>query len=134
MTEEIKEQYYLDSKKHRGIMTRRDIVVYLSGKYSGDIEENLKTARINAINLWEQGYTVLTPHLNTQHFEKDCLCVYDDYIAGDLSLLSRCDVIYMMDGWEDSSGAKMERDYAKSQNIPVVYNDLELHQQFESVL
>lgn len=132
MENEVKD--YLGSKKHRSEMTARDIVVYLSGKYSGDVEENLKTARAKAIRLWEQGYTVLTPHLNTQNFEVDCLCVYDDYIAGDLVLLSRCDVVYMMEGWEESSGAKIERDYAKSRNIPIVYNDLELQQQFESVL
>jgi hypothetical protein len=95
--------------------------LYLSGKYSGDIDANIEEARKIAIELWERGYTCLTPHLNTYHFEVDCKCVYEDYIRGDLELIVGCDAMVMLPVWEQSSGAKIEKEFAKSIGVPVYY-------------
>jgi hypothetical protein len=100
----------------------RNNVIYISGKYSGDIETNIRKAREAAIKVWEAGFTALTPHLNTIHFEQDCKCRYEDYINGDLALLTNCDAILMLDNWEESQGAKIERQYAVERCIPVFYN------------
>jgi hypothetical protein len=97
------------------------MIIYLSGCYSGNIDENILAARKIAIELWERGYTVLTPHLNTIHFEKDCKCKYEDYIKGDLELLARCDVLVLMPNWIDSNGAKEEKEYARSLGMPIYY-------------
>lgn len=97
------------------------MVVYISGRYSGEIVENIDIARRVAIELWEQGFSVLTPHLNTYHFETDCNCKYDDYIRGDLEMLSRCDAIIMLQGWNQSKGATKEREYAKYLGLPIYY-------------
>jgi hypothetical protein len=105
---------------------KRDIVVYISGKYSGkdydEIESNIKKVRETAIKLWELGYTVLAPHLNTYHFETDCKCSYQDYIDGDLTLLSRCDAILMLDNWEESTGAKIEKQAAEDRMMEIFFN------------
>lgn len=96
-------------------------VVYVSGKYSGNIDENIHAARLAAIKIWEHGNIALTPHLNTAHFEIDCNCKYEDYIEGDLELLERCDAVVMLPGWEESAGAVKERNAALIEMIPIFY-------------
>ena len=114
-------------------MTKREIVVYISGKYSGDIEQNIQVARRKAIELWELGYTCLTPHLNTMNFDGDCTCTYEDYIEGDLALLGKCDVIYMLEDWEQSGGARIEKDYARKEGIHIVFNNTELNEYWKEL-
>lgn len=98
----------------------RDKVIYVSGLYTtGDISENIALARKYAIKIWEEGFTALTPHLNTAHFEEDCSCMYSDYIDGDIVLVNRCDGVFMLPNWELSNGARIERDHAKSCGFPV---------------
>lgn len=36
-------------------------------------------------------------------------------------LISTCDAIYMLSNWEISPGARMERDYAKSLGLEILY-------------
>lgn len=116
---------------------KRSLVIYLSGKYSGktkrEISRNIEIARNYAIMLWEAGATVVTPHLNTQHFEQDCTCTYEDYIEGDLALLGKCDVIYMLEDWEQSGGARIEKDYARKEGIHIVFNNTELNEYWKEL-
>ncbi len=100
----------------------RNIIVYISGRYAGDTDTNLRLAREEAIRVWEAGYTALCPHLNTYHFEQDCKCTYDDYLAGDLVLLQKCDCVLMLQGWEQSNGARTEKEFAELNRIPVFYS------------
>src|SRR3990167_5863387 len=95
------------------------MLVYVSGKYTGDIDANIEAARRIAIQLLECGHAVICPHLNTQHFELDCKATYDDYIRGDLEMVARCDAMVMVPDWQNSNGAKIERDYAERLGIPV---------------
>lgn len=105
---------------------KRSIVVYISGKYSGDIENNIRVARQYAIQVWERGYTALCPHLNTVNFERDCTCEYNDYIMGDLALLEFCDIILMLPDWQSSTGAKIEHDFASKKGLKIIYSLEEL--------
>lgn len=100
----------------------RNKVVYISGKYSGDIVTNIDKARKLAIEVWEAGFTALTPHLNTIHFENDCQCTYEDFIDGDLELIKRCDCLLMLPEWDYSKGALMEHAEAKKLNKPIFYS------------
>jgi hypothetical protein len=97
------------------------MLVYVSGRYSGNVDENIAAAAEVAVQLWERGHAVLCPHLNTAHFEKFCKATYEQYIAGDLDMISRCDAIVMLVGWEDSRGAVIERDYATDLGMPIYY-------------
>ncbi len=98
------------------------MIVYLSGCYTnGNTEENIAAARKVAIELWEKKYTVLAPHLNTAHFEKDCKCEYEDYLRGDFELIARCDAVIMLQGWNLSGGSTRERKYAEQLGVPVYY-------------
>lgn len=102
------------------------MIIYVSGKYSAPtrdgIEKNIQSARRGAIAVWEKGHTALCPHLNTQHFDDDCKCGYDDYIHGDLEMVTRCDAIFMLPGWQESKGAVRELAFARKCEIAEFYS------------
>lgn len=95
------------------------MIIYTAGKYSGDVDANIAVAREWAIKLWEAGHTVICPHLNTAHMDKDCKATYEDFIAGDLQIVSRCDAVFMLPDWGGSKGANIEREYAVKHDIPI---------------
>jgi len=97
---------------------RKKCLVYLSGPYSGEIEKNIAAAREVAIKLWEAGYWVICPHLNTAHFEVDCKVGYQDYIDGDCRMIDGCDALVMLPNWAESRGAVIEKDHATGRGIP----------------
>jgi hypothetical protein len=100
------------------------MIAYISGQYSADtkegIEQNIRDAEKVAKELWSGGITALCPHLNTAHFEIEGV-TYEDYINGDLELVSRCDCIIMLQDWHSSQGAVRERNYAKDLGMPIYY-------------
>ena len=96
-------------------------MIYVSGRYRGDVTKNIARARRVGIELWEAGHVALTPHMNTAFFEWDCDIEDDDYIRGDLKILARCDAVIMIPGWEKSSGATAEHNFATTQKIPIFY-------------
>lgn len=99
------------------------IVVYLAGPYTADTPEgiaaNIAVARKVAIELWEKGFAVICPHLNTAHFEVDCQCEYLDYVNGDLAIVERVDAVVLLPGWRSSPGARVECDVAHMRGIEV---------------
>lgn len=97
------------------------MVLYIAGKYSGDVEANILAARRVAVQLWEAGHAVICPHLNTARMETDCSLPYEGYLKGDLQFIDRCDAIVMLDGWQDSKGAVLEHSHAKAAGVPIYY-------------
>ena len=97
----------------------RNIVLYVSGPYRGDVDKNIAAARAAAIELWELGYAVICPHLNTANFQNDCHIEDGEYILGDLEILKRCDGMIMLPGWETSEGACAEMRHAVDLNMKV---------------
>ena len=94
-------------------------LLYVSGPYTGEINENIANARKIAVELWGRGYAVLCPHLNTQNFEIDCTAKYEDYIDGDCRMIDGCDGLVLIPGWEKSRGALLEKAHAEMKGIPV---------------
>ena len=120
------------------------MLLYVSGPYSGDVDRNIAQARQVAIALWEKGHAVIVPHLNTAHMDKDCKATYDQFLAGDLMMIARCDGMVMVPEWEFSKGAKIEYEYAESLKLPVweypdipdlhpSISDIALHQLFSDI-
>ena len=111
-------------------------IVYVAGPYrakSGahdasvynEIEENIRRAEAAAIRLWAAGFGVLCPHLNTAHFEVKCPGIpTETYLITDLRLLAVCDIIYLLPGWEHSSGSIGERDLMQTLSRPI-YDNIE---------
>lgn len=98
-------------------------VIYVSGPYRAKTEaqvfQNIMRARDAAIKLWDKGWVALCPHLNTMLFGG--VVSEDEFIAGDLELVTRCDAIFMLEGWPHSEGANMERTAAQMTGKQIFY-------------
>lgn len=97
------------------------MIVYIAGPYRGNVDQNIQMARDAALKIWDSGNFAMCPHLNTAHFEEDLELSGKDYVDRDLQMLSRCDAILMLPGWQESLGATREHDYAVEQDIPVYF-------------
>lgn len=99
-------------------------VAFISGPYSADTLEqkllNIAEAKKVAYKYWHKGYAVICPHANSGGMENDDNDQKTFY-EGDIELLSRCDLIILMRRWEESDGARKEREYAIEHNIERLY-------------
>lgn len=101
--------------------------VYISGKITG-LDEQATRERFKKVQkeLEEKGYEVINPFDVTDEFVKEFggnLCWGKSMICCLMALLA-CDEIYMLDGWADSPGARIERDFASRLGLVVRYEDL----------
>lgn len=94
---------------------------YVAGPYRAHttrgVVENIRAAEAVAIELWRMGFAVLTPHLNSALL--DGAAPDEVWLKGGLELMRRCDLVVMVQGWYDSSGAKAERGEALRLGIRV---------------
>ena len=82
-----------------------------------------------AVNIWKayqvarrlvrQGYSCYIPHMNTALM--DGLQSEDWFLEATLKMLPKCQIIYMMKGWENSEGAKMELLEADKRGMDIIY-------------
>lgn len=91
------------------------MLVYTAGPFSGENkEQNIETARKVAAELWDLGHAVICPHANTAHLEQFTRNTeYEDFLRGDLEMISVCDALVMLPGWRKSAGASEEYAHAK---------------------
>lgn len=98
-------------------------MVYISGPISND-QDYMKKFTKTAIDLVYGKYVeshsdIINPArvLNTLPVQK---LQYDDLMKLCLDLLSMCDTICMMKGWQESKGACIEYQYAVDHNLTVI--------------
>lgn len=100
-------------------------VVYVSGPYSAPdatgVAVNKRAAAQWATRLAEAGLAPICPHTNVE--DAGCL-TYEEIMGVDFVLLSRCEAVFLMPGWEASPGAVRERDYALGHGT-LVFEDFE---------
>ena len=103
-------------------------LIYVAGKYTASnysgIEDNIKKAEAVSIKLFSLGWAVFTPHKNTAHYEiyeSVTDLDYDFWMECCFEILSRCDAIFMMDGWKESSGSLREHEFAKKCGIEIYH-------------
>lgn len=80
--------------------------VYISGKISG-LSEKVYKNNFNSAELYLTGlgYDAVNPVSEVTIPNG----TWEDYMRRDIKLLCDCDYIYLIDGWEDSDGASLEK-------------------------
>lgn len=91
--------------------------IYLAGKITGndDYVEQFKEMETLFTRL---GFTVINPVKNIG-FD------YKDYIDMGLCELSKCDAICLLEGYQESKGAMLELQYAKTVGLTVMESSIE---------
>ena len=98
-------------------------VIYISGAISGlPRQEYIKRFADAEQELIKQGYKVLNPTklLPSRHLWVYRLIKYKLTLLYDLWWLLKCDGIYMLDGWENSKGARLEKATAEIFGLKVI--------------
>jgi hypothetical protein len=89
--------------------------VYVSGRIK-DYPEYLDHFGRECARLQDLGYQTVNPcELGQPDFS------YEDFMKVDLTALLACDSIYMLEGWERSTGAREEHRMAAICGMPVYY-------------
>lgn len=95
--------------------------VYISGPITG-IDFGNRFAFSCARSALELcGYEVIDP----SEVQLSDAATWADYMKADLKLLLDCDYIYMLEGWENSKGARLERELAENLGIEEIDLDQE---------
>lgn len=98
------------------------MATYIAGPMSGIKDYNHPAFHAKAAELRAQGEEVINPA------EKDAEIGYDapwdTYLRQDLILIAQhCDKIVLLDGWENSKGAALERLVGAKLGMTIVYPD-----------
>ena len=100
------------------------MTLYLSGPMSGLPEFNYPAFKTAAERLRSKGHTVVSPH----ELPADCLgCAnighehsWAEHMRVDLAALLTCDVIVLLEGWQQSRGAQLEKTVAEAIGLRVI--------------
>ena len=94
---------------------------YVAGPYRAATErqllENIHQARLCAERLWQLGYAVFCPHLNSAHMGG--VAPDEAFLNGGMEWLECADIIVMLPTCERSAGARAERQFALQRGIRV---------------
>ena len=83
--------------------------VYISGPITG-VSDYMEKFELAEKELIEKGFAVVNPAKINYGMPEDM--TYEEYMEIDIRLIDLCDAIYMIRGWEMSSGANREYGYA----------------------
>lgn len=102
--------------------------IYVAGKLNGMACNYIKN--VHQMIIWAEkvrklGFAVFVPGLDFLQGVVFGNWDYPDYFDNSQPWLDAADAIFLVPGWEKSSGTKREIERAKTRNIPV-YNDLDL--------
>lgn len=93
--------------------------VYISGPITGTKDYPERFERVeNELPLIHQGVDVINPAKVNANLPEST--TWEEYMRMSLCMLSMCDGIYMMEGWQQSRGANLEYAYAKGMGITVL--------------
>lgn len=96
---------------------------YISGAITGTHDYMERFAEAEK-KLSKEFYSVVNPaKVNAQLPKNDT--TYKEYMKMSLTMLEMCDYIYMMNGWQSSSGACLEYQYAKTLGKSIIFEETE---------
>lgn len=92
--------------------------IYVSGKITGrDYQEALKHFADTSAMLREKGYIVVNP----MELEHDHDQSWENFMRVDLKGMLDCDCMYMLSGWAESRGARVEWNLGKDLGFEFFY-------------
>lgn len=94
--------------------------VYISGPITGT-ENYMERFEKAEKELTDRGYSVINPAKVNAQLPDDT--TYGEYMKMSLTMLDMCDYIYMLAGWENSKGACLEYQYAKTLGKNIIFQD-----------
>lgn len=92
--------------------------IYISGAITGTDDYMERFAKAEK-ELTDQGYSVVNPAKVNAQLPEDT--DYEDYMKMSFCMLSMCESIYLLRGFDKSRGAKRELEFAKSENMEIMY-------------
>ena len=95
--------------------------IYISGPITGTDNYRKRFEMAQAM-LEEEGHTVINPTVfdgNVADFG------YEEYMDLDLMLLSKCEAMYLLSGWESSRGANREYGYALAKDLIILRENVQ---------
>jgi hypothetical protein len=91
-------------------------MIYLSGPMTGYPEFNYPAFRKAATVLRMQGLEVFDP---SECFDGDQGLSKEVYMREDIAAVLKASIVVVLDGWEQSPGARLEVEVAKAIGVPV---------------
>lgn len=100
--------------------------IYISGKVTGtdDYKERFEAAADHIRNI---GFTPVNPVALDAILPKD-ETTWEQYMQADMGLLRACEAIYLIPGWEDSTGARIEKMEAERLRKPIFKSFAEIEE------
>lgn len=92
--------------------------IYIAGPMSNLPGFNYPAFNAKAQELRAKGHTVVNP---ADHGVIDGM-VWEDYLRFDIGNLVRCESIYMLPGWSNSKGARLEYHTAVQLGMPIYFD------------
>lgn len=100
-------------------------VIYIAAKYRAktewEVAQNIRAEEQAAIFVWQHGAAALCPHKNTAMLGGVPGCPDHVWLRGDSEMLVRCDAVFAIRGWRESTGASEEVEIARMNRIPVLF-------------
>lgn len=90
--------------------------IYISGKITDDANYKVNF-EVAELALETAGFQPVNPA--EEHLPEGA--TWADYMRHDIKLLCDCDAIYMLKGWRESAGAKIEHKLARDLGIEIIY-------------
>lgn len=98
-------------------------VMFICGPYRAvtdtEVLENINRAEVWARKFWADGIAVICPHKNSAMMGGDI--PEDIFLDGYIEILRRCDILFVMPGWEKSEGARAEIKEARRLKMDILY-------------
>lgn len=92
--------------------------IYISGKIT-DTTDYMERFRKAEEYLASRGFSPVNPARVNAMMPEDT--TYEEYMIVSFAMIETCNSIYMLDGWENSNGARLEHEKAKEKGIEIIY-------------
>lgn len=91
--------------------------IYICGPMTGLPELNFPAFHAAALRWREGGAEVINP----AEINPDVTALWSDCMKADIKALLDCDALFLLEGWENSKGANLEKHIAEQVGIEIYY-------------